>query len=234
MMILDVDALSSGYDTGDVLHGVSFRIGRGEIVGVIGRNGAGKSTLMRTIIGLLSTRRGRISFDGVDLTKLPAEERARHGLGYVPQGRHVFPSLSVQENLRTGRFIGGGARKLDFDLIYATFPILRERRRQLAGTMSGGQNEMLSIARALIAGPDLLLLDEPSDGVQPSIVQEIGDALLTLNRTKGLTIFVVEQNLELMQHIAQRAYVLDKGAVVAELTTEEVQNEDLLAGYLSI
>lgn len=233
-MILEVEALCSGYDTGDVLRDVSLGIGKGEIVGVIGRNGAGKSTLMRTIIGLLSTRRGRIGFAGADLTKLPAEERARHGLGYVPQGRHVFPTLSVHENLRTGRHIGGGKKKLDFDLVYSTFPILRERQRQLAGTMSGGQNEMLSIARALIAGPDLLLLDEPSDGVQPSIVQEIGDALLQLNRTRGLTILVVEQNLELMQHIAQRAYVLDKGAVVAELAAKEVQNEDLLAGYLSI
>jgi branched-chain amino acid transport system ATP-binding protein len=233
-MILEVENLCSGYDTGDVLRDVAISIGRGEIVGVIGRNGAGKSTLMRTIIGLLPSRRGRIGFAGQDVTQLPAEERARHGLGYVPQGRLVFPALSVHENLRTGRFIGGGRNRLDIDLIYSTFPILRERRKQLAGTMSGGQNEMLSIARALIAGPELLLLDEPSDGVQPSIVQEIGDALIMLNRTRGLTILVVEQNLELMQHIAQRAYVLDKGAVVAELAAEEVRNEDLLAGYLSI
>jgi urea ABC transporter ATP-binding protein UrtE len=233
-MILEIDSLRSGYDTGDVLRDVSLGIGRGEIVGVIGRNGAGKSTLMRTIIGLLPARRGRIAFAGADLTSFPAEERARHGLGYVPQGRHVFPTLTVHENLRTGRFIGGGRKALDFDLVYATFPILRERAKQLAGTMSGGQNEMLSIARALIAGPELLLLDEPSDGVQPSIVQEIGDALLGLNKSQGLSILLVEQNLELMQHIAQRAYVLDKGSIVSELAAVDIQNEDVLAGYLSI
>ena len=233
-MILETSGLWSGYDTGDVLRDVSMEMRQGEIVGVIGRNGAGKSTLMRTIIGLLQARRGQIRFGGDDLTRLPAEERARRGLGYVPQGRHVFPGLSVHENLRTGRFIGGGRKKLDFELVYATFPVLRERSRQLAGTMSGGQNEMLAIARALIAGPALLLLDEPSDGVQPSIVQEIGDALLTLNRTQGLSVLIVEQNLELMQHVAQRAYVLDKGAVIASLGGAEIQNDALLAEYLSV
>lgn len=232
-MILSTDGLWSGYDTGDVLRDVSIAMEAGEIVGVIGRNGAGKSTLMRTIIGLLRARRGRVLVGGENLTALPAEERARHGLGYVPQGRHVFPGLSVQENLRTGRFVGGG-KPLDFDLVYSTFPILRERARQLAGTMSGGQNEMLSIGRALIAGPRMLLLDEPSDGVQPSIVQEIGDALLALNRSRGLSILIVEQNLELMQHVAQRAYVLDKGAIVATLGRAEIQDESLLATYLSL
>ena len=232
-MILSVSALFSGYATGTVLHDLSIGMDKGEIVGVIGRNGAGKSTLMRTIIGLVAARRGSIIFKGEDLTRLRAEERARRGLGYVPQGRQIFPKLTVHENLRTGRFIGGG-RALDFDLIYATFPVLRERAKQVAGTMSGGQQEMLSIARALIAGPDLLLLDEPSDGVQPSIVQEIGDALITLNRTRGLSVLIVEQNLDLMQHVAQRAYVLDKGAIITTLSQDQVQDEALLAEYLSI
>lgn len=232
-MILSVEGISSGYDTGTVLRDVSISLERGEIVGVIGRNGAGKSTLMRTIIGLLTARTGTIRFAGEALTKLGAEERARLGLGYVPQGRQVFPRLTVHENLRTGRFIGGG-RALDFDLIYATFPVLRERARQMAGTLSGGQQEMLSIARALIARPSLLLLDEPSDGVQPSIVQEIGEALLTLNRTQDLSVLIVEQNLDLMQLVAQRACVLDKGEIVATLSQAEVQDEALLAEYLSI
>lgn len=232
-MILSVNAIASGYATGTVLHDLSIEMAQGEIVGVIGRNGAGKSTLMRALIGLLAARRGQIYFKDEELTQLRAEERARRGLGYVPQGRQIFPRLTVHENLRTGRFIGGG-RALDFDLIYATFPVLRERAKQMAGTMSGGQQEMLAIARALIAGPDLLLLDEPSDGVQPSIVQEIGDALTMLNRNRGLSVLIVEQNLDLMQHVAQRAYVLDKGVIVSHLNAEQVQDEALLAEYLSI
>jgi branched-chain amino acid transport system ATP-binding protein len=233
-MILRTEALWSGYAAGDVLRDVAIDVAPGEIVGVIGRNGAGKSTLMRTVIGLLRARRGRLHFSGTDVTTLPAEERARLGLGYVPQGRQVFARLSVEENLRTGMFVGGGRRPLDFTLVYATFPLLRERARQLAGTLSGGQQEMLAIARAMIAGPDLLLLDEPSDGVQPSIVQAIGEALLTLNRKRGLSILIVEQNLELMQHVTQRAYVLDKGAVVATLGADEIADEALLTSYLSI
>ncbi|MHB1872631.1 MAG: ABC transporter ATP-binding protein [Steroidobacteraceae bacterium] len=232
-MILSVDAVSSGYDTGTVLREVSLSMERGEIVGVIGRNGAGKSTIMRTVIGLLPARSGVIRFAGEDLTRLRAEDRARRGLGYVPQGRQIFPRLTVHENLRTGRFISGG-KALDFDLIYTTFPVLRERARQVAGTMSGGQQEMLAIARALIAGPALLLLDEPSEGVQPSIVREIGEALLTLNRSRGLSVLIVEQNLDLMQHVAQRAYVLDKGTIISTLSSEQVQDEVLLAEYLSI
>jgi ABC-type branched-subunit amino acid transport system ATPase component len=232
-MILSVEGVSSGYATGTVLRNVSISLEKGGLVGVIGRNGAGKSTLMRTIIGLLPARTGAIRFAGEEMTKLRAEERARRGLGYVPQGRQIFPRLTVHENLRTGRFVGGG-RTLDFDLIYATFPVLKERARQMAGTMSGGQQAMLSIARALIGGPALLLLDEPSDGVQPSVVQESGEALLTLNRTQGLSVLIVEQNLDLMQHVARRAYVLDKGAIVSTLGQEQVQDEALLAEFLSI
>lgn len=233
MTILAVESISSGYATGTVLRELSINVEPGEIVGVIGRNGAGKSTLMRTIIGLLPARQGSIRFVGKDITRLGAEDRARFGMGYVPQGRQIFPRLTVHENLRTGRHIGGGQR-LDFDMIYETFPILHERARQLAGTMSGGQQEMLSIARALIAGPSLLLLDEPSDGVQPSMVQEIGDALLKLNRSQRLTILIVEQNLDLMQHVARRAYVLDKGAIITTLGQSQVQDENLLSEYLSL
>lgn len=229
--MLSVTNLRSGYDAGDVLRDVSLSLVETEIVGVIGRNGAGKSTLMRTLIGLLKCRQGHIHFNGEDLAVLPAEERARRGLGYVPQGRHVFPELTVHENLRTGRFIGSA---LDFEQIYATFPVLKERRRQLAGTLSGGQQEMLAIARALIAGPQLLLLDEPSEGVQPSIVQEIGEALLTLNRERGLSVLIVEQNLDLMQHVTQRAYVLDKGGITAELDSSQIADEALLTEYLSV
>jgi urea ABC transporter ATP-binding protein UrtE len=233
-MLLAGEGLWSGYATGDVLRDVSVGLDEGEIVGVIGRNGVGKSTLMRTLIGLLPVRRGTVRLRGEDLTRLPAEERARRGLGYVPQGREVFPAMTVHDNLRTGTFIGGGGRKPDFDLVHGYFPVLRERARQLAGTLSGGQQEMLSIARALIAGPEILLLDEPSDGVQPSIVQEIGEAILDLNRSRGLSVLIVEQNLDLMQRVAQRAYVLDKGTIVATLDGGEVRDERRMAEHLAI
>ena len=233
-MLLACEGLWCGYATGDVLQDVSVRLDEGEIVGVIGRNGVGKSTLMRTLIGLLRARRGTVRLRGDDLTRLPAEERARRGLGYVPQGRDVFPAMTVQDNLRTGAFIGGGRRKPDFDLVHGYFPVLRDRARQLAGTLSGGQQEMLSIARALVAGPEILLLDEPSDGVQPSIVQEIGEALLDLNRSRGLSVLIVEQNVDLMQRVAQRAYVLDKGMIVAALDRGEVEDERRMADYLAI
>lgn len=233
-MLLSGEGLWSGYATGDVLQDVSVRLDDGEIVGVIGRNGVGKSTLMRTLIGLLPARRGTIRLRGEDLTRLPAEERARRGLGYVPQGREVFPAMTVHDNLRTGAFIGGGRTAPDFGLVHGYFPVLRERSRQLAGTLSGGQQEMLAIARALIASPGILLLDEPSDGVQPSIVQEIGEAILDLNRSRGLSVLMVEQNLDLMQRVAQRAYVLDKGMIIASLDSDEVRNEQRMAAYLAI
>jgi urea transport system ATP-binding protein len=232
--MLVAENLWSGYATGDVLRDVTVRLDRGELVGVIGRNGAGKSTLMQTLIGLLPARRGTVMLGEERLTRLPPEERARRGLGYVPQGRQVFPRMTVLDNLRTGTFIGGGRKPADFDLVHRYFPVLRERAKQLAGTLSGGQQEMLAIARALVSGPQILLLDEPSDGVQPSIVQEIGEAIVDLNRTQGLSVLIVEQNLELLQSVAQRAYVLDKGAIVDALDREQLQDAALLARYLAI
>ena len=232
--MLAIDGLWSGYATGDVLRGVSLSVGRGEIVGVVGRNGAGKSTLMRTAIGLLPTRRGSITLQGEPVGALPAERRARRGLGYVPQGRHVFPNLTVAENLRTGALAVAGRRATLHDLVHTYFPILRERAGQLAGTLSGGQQEMLAIGRALVGDPALLLLDEPSDGVQPSIVDQIGEAVVDLNRTRGLSVLLVEQNLELMQMTAGRAYALDKGEIVATLDRDQVRDENVLASYLAI
>lgn len=233
-MILEISELRSGYKTGDVLHGVSVGLDKGEIVGVVGRNGVGKTTLMRTAIGLLPARAGRIQLHGKDVTRLRAEDRARAGIGYVPQGRGMFGAMSVLDNLRTGCFVGNGRSKPQFDLVYSYFPFLKERGRQLAGTLSGGQQEMLAIARALIGGPDILLLDEPSDGVQPSIVEEIGDFLVDLNRTRGMAILIVEQNVDLMRRVAHRAHVLEKGHIVATLGGEEIRDGELLAGHLAI
>jgi len=225
--------LRAGYATGDVLQDVSIEVGTREIVGVLGRNGVGKTTLMRALIGLVSVRSGSILYRGGDITRQPANRRAALGIGYVPQGREVFAHMSVLDNLRMGQFVNR-AREFQPDEVYSYFPFLRDRSRQRAGTLSGGQQEMLAIARALVAGPDLLLLDEPSDGVQPSIVHDIGNFIVHLVEERPLGVLLVEQNIELVQRAAQRAYVMDKGRVVATLGKKELLNTELLASYLAV
>jgi urea ABC transporter ATP-binding protein UrtE len=231
--LIAANGLRAGYATGDVLQDVSIEVAPGEIVGVLGRNGVGKTTLMRALIGLLSVRSGSIIFRGEDITRRPANRRAALGIGYVPQGREVFAHMSVLDNLRMGQFINR-AREFRPDDVYGYFPFLRDRSRQRAGTLSGGQQEMLAIARALVAGPDLLLLDEPSDGVQPSIVHDIGNFIVRLVEQRPIGVLIVEQNIELMQRTAQRAYVMDKGRVVAALEKKELLNTELLASYLAV
>jgi urea ABC transporter ATP-binding protein UrtE len=232
--ILTIEGLRSGYATGDVLHGVGIEVASGEVVGVLGRNGVGKSTLMRTVIGLLPARAGRIRLKGEDITGESADRRARRGIGYVPQGREIFPHMSVRDNLRMGRFVKAHGGSFALDEVLGWFPFLRERARQRGGTLSGGQQEMLAIARALVSGPDLLLLDEPSDGVQPSIVQEIGDFLGALVRRKPIGVLLVEQNVDLMQTVAHRAYVMDKGRVVAAIARDELLDTERVARYLAV
>jgi urea ABC transporter ATP-binding protein UrtE len=234
MHVIATDGLRAGYATGEVLQGVSIHVDEAEIVGVLGRNGVGKTTLMRTLIGLLPARSGTIRFRGEDVTRLKANRRARYGIGYVPQGRDVFPHMSVIDNLRMGGFIKGLNGKPRLDLVHGYFPFLHERANQRAGTLSGGQQEMLAIGRALAGEPELLLLDEPSDGVQPSIVQEIGDFVVELNQKERLAVLIVEQNIDLIQKVASRAYVLDKGRVVRTLEREEIRNTERLAEFLAI
>jgi branched-chain amino acid transport system ATP-binding protein len=232
--ILTATDLRAGYGAGDVLQGVSISVEPGEAVGVLGRNGVGKSTLMRSLIGLLPARAGRIQFQGTDITAESADARARRGIGYVPQGREIFPHLTVLENLEMGRFVNAGKGSFALEQVYGWFPFLKERARQRGGTLSGGQQEMLAIARALVNGPSLMLLDEPSDGVQPSIVQEIGSFIAELVRTSPIGVLIVEQNIDLIQTAAQRAYVMDKGRVVATLTRDELQDTDKVADFLSV
>ena len=232
--VLQTRDLRAGYATGDVLQGVGIEIGLGEVVGVLGRNGVGKSTLMRALIGLLPVRGGAVLFNGQDIGRESADRRARRGIGYVPQGRDVFPAMSVLDNLRMGRLVNDGKVAPDFDLVYEYFPFLRERHNQRAGTLSGGQQEMLSIARAMICKPGLLLLDEPSDGVQPNIVEQIGDIILDLNLKRQLTVLIVEQNIDLVQKVASRAYVLDKGRVVRTLAKADLTDTERLAEVLAI
>lgn len=232
--LLEVRDVVAGYGSGDILQGVSLTIGRGEIVATIGRNGVGKSTLMKTIIGLLATRSGSIWFKKAAITDLRSDQRAALGMGYVPQGREVFPELTVEENLFMGESVNRAKEGPRYDLVYEYFPILRERRRQAAGTFSGGQQQMLAIGRALVGRPELLLLDEPSLGIQPSIVQEIGESLIRLNRDEGLSILLVEQNLGLIAHVSQRAYAMDKGRIVANLSADALKRREELAEHLAI
>ena len=233
-MLLSASDLRSGYATSDVLQDVGVTVEQGEVVGVLGRNGVGKTTLMKTLIGLLPARAGQIVFRDQDVTKLSADRRARLGIGYVPQGRGIFPQMTVRDNLRMGGLINASKKSLDFDLVFGYFPFLKERLTQRGGTLSGGQQAMLAIARALVSSPDLLLLDEPSDGVQPNIVEEIGEFIKSLNEEKGLTVLIVEQNIDLMQTVAKRAYALDKGRVVASVSHEDLMDTERVAAFLAI
>jgi urea ABC transporter ATP-binding protein UrtE len=232
--ILEVEGLRAGYATGDVLQGISITVASGEVVGVLGRNGVGKSTLMKAVIGLLPARSGTLRFKGDEITREGAHRRARRGIGYVPQGREIFPHMSVLDNLRMGQFVNQGAGDFNIQQVYDWFPFLRDRGRQRGGTLSGGQQEMLAIARVLVNGPELLLLDEPSDGVQPSIVEEIGGFITTLVQRRALGVLIVEQNIRLLQTVAQRAYVMEKGSVVDVLNREELRNTERVASFLAV
>ncbi len=234
MTLLKVQDIVAGYDTANVLRGVSLSLEPGEIVGVVGRNGVGKTSLMRAIIGLLPLRGGQVEFEGTDINGESADQRARRGIGYVPQGRGIFPQLTVLENLRMGAFLNAGGPPPDLAMAMEAFPFLKERLRQRGGTLSGGQQAMLAIARAVIRRPKVLLLDEPSDGVQPSIVQEIGEFLLRLQAEGSTAILLVEQNIELMQSTAGRAYALDKGCVTGVLSGSDLKDEMIIATHVVV
>ncbi len=227
--LLEIQGLRGGYGGKPVLQGVDFTVRQGEIVAIIGRNGVGKTTLLRTLMGLLPQASGTVRLRGMELARMPAHRRARAGIGYVPQGRDVFPRMTVEENLRVGE--RGPA---DYAAIYALFPILQERRKQPAGTLSGGQQQQLAIGRVLIGRPDLILLDEPSEGIQPNIVQDIGRIAVTLNRQTGVTIVLVEQNLDLIRATAQRGYVMDKGRITAELDAAALADGDTVRSHLAL
>ncbi|MCE7030542.1 ABC transporter ATP-binding protein [Jiella avicenniae] len=235
-ILLETMGLWAGYGGKPVLQGVDLSVRAGEIVAVIGRNGVGKSTLMKSLIGLLPSDRGSVLFQGEALDAMAAHRRARQGIGYVPQGRDVFPRMSVGENLLVGQSIGGGrsdaAARLD--AIYGYFPILKERRDQRAGTLSGGQQQQLAIGRVLMGGPSLILLDEPSEGIQPNIVQDIARIMVDLNRQTGITVVFVEQNLDMIRAMAERCYVMDKGRITAEIGRDALEDRDTVRRYLAV
>ncbi len=211
--MLTVERIQTFYGESHVLQDVSLRLGAGEAVALLGRNGAGKTTLIRSIVGFTAPREGRIRLDGREIQRLRPARIARLGIGLVPQGRRIFAPLSVVENLRLGARGDGAPGAWTLERVYTLFPRLRERARQGAGTLSGGEQQMLAVGRALMTNPRALLLDEPSEGLAPLVVREIGRVLAMLKR-EGLPILLVEQNFPLALRVADRVYVMSKGQIV--------------------
>ncbi len=219
-MLLAVEGLWSGYGEISILQGVDLTIGAGEIVAVLGPNGVGKTTLMRTLAGALKCHRGRISFDNRDVSRTPAHERARLGIGYVPQGREIFSQLTVLENLLVGLYAVNMSRER-VDTMLEEFPSLKPKLRDLGGSLSGGQQQILALARALIIEPKILLLDEPSEGIQPSLLDDISEILCRFKTKIGLSVLLVEQNLDFAGGLADRAYLMDIGRIRRQLEANE-------------
>src|SRR5690349_24328946 len=222
-MMLDVYDVRAGYGRVPVLHGVAFQLHEGEALGIVGHNGMGKTTLLKTLVGLLPAAGGRIALEEVDVTRWPAHARSRHGLAYVPQGRGILPGLSAHDNLRLAWT--GDAQETEqeaLERVVSLFPRLAPLLDRRGGALSGGEQQILAIARALVPNPWIVLLDEPSEGVQPSIVQEIGRILARLKQEAGLGIVIVEQNLDLVLDVADRIAVMERGRIAREFRADEV------------
>lgn len=233
--MLDVRGLESGYGGSRVLRGIDLQVAEGESIALLGRNGMGKTTLLKTLMGLLPVRRGEIRFAGQRLDGKRPEQVSRAGMAFVPQGREIFADLSVEENLLLGAMGRGGLGAAVPAEIYARFPILRERRGQRGGTLSGGQQQQLAIGRALAGAPRLLLLDEPSEGLQPSIVLEVAEALGRAAAEQGLTLITVEQNIDLALRVATRCLFIENGSIVAEAPSADLRRDPaVLHRYLAI
>ncbi len=232
--MLQISNANGGYKRVTIIRDCSLSVSKGEIVALLGRNGAGKSTLMKYTMGLVDTFGGSVSIDGNTLPQ-STSKRVKMGLGYVPQGRYVFPRLSVPENIAVAALACGHNRHESIDDAFEDFPILAEKKDALAGTLSGGQQQILSIARALATKPQVLLLDEPTEGVQPSIIEEIGEKLKRLNEERGLSILIAEQNLDFCLSIAKRAYILNNGSISHETTRDElIKNKTILHELLGV
>ena len=226
--MLSVSELDLFYGEAQALDGISLDVPSGELVALIGANGAGKSSLIRAIAGMEKPRAGKIRFRGQDITGNDSHVTASLGIGQVAEGRQIFPSLTVQENLEVGALLprARGSAKQSMQEVFALFPRLAERRRQTAGTMSGGEQQMLAIGRCLMSRPDLVLFDEPSLGLAPRVVQEVFHAIRLLNEEKGLTVLLVEQNVAASLRLAKRAYVLENGRIVMQGRGEDLLHDD--------
>jgi urea transport system ATP-binding protein len=231
--VLQVTTVNQFYGGSHTLWDVDLSVPAGSRTCLMGRNGMGKTTLLRCIMGLLPTAAGSITFDGVDLLKCSAEERARLGIGYVPQGREIFSHLTVEENLRVGLGIRKKSPRSIPERIFDLFPMLKQMLRRRGGDLSGGQQQQLAIGRALVLEPRLLILDEPTEGIQPNIVHEIGDIILKLNKEEGLTVLLVEQKLPFARRVASEFCILDKGRRVAGGAIHELTDQ-FVSAHLSV
>jgi len=229
--MLETRNLSAAYGQSVVLHGVDLAVAPGEIVAVVGRNGMGKSTLMKSLIGVMPKRSGEIMVDGVEVSTLPSHQRVARGLGYVPQGRQIFGTMTVEENIKTGLVVTGESKVPDE--IYSLFPILWEFRARRGGNLSGGQQQQLAIARALASNPKILLLDEPTEGIQPSIIKDIARLLREIRQLRNLCIVVCEQVLSFVLDVADRILVMENGRVVHTDIREHV-DEAKIASFLAV
>ena len=233
MSLLTVKTLNQSYGGSHTLWDVDFVVPQGSRMCLMGRNGMGKTTLLKCIMGLLPATSGEITFANTDIRALPAESRARLGIGYVPQGREIFPQLTVEENLRIGLGVRRGGPRAIPPQVFDLFPVLKQMRHRRGGNLSGGQQQQLAIARALVLHPKLLILDEPTEGIQPNIVHEIGDVILRLNADSGVTMLLVEQKLPFARRVASEFHILEKGRRVAGGPIHELDG-DLVRSHLSV
>jgi urea ABC transporter ATP-binding protein UrtE len=233
-MMLAVANLRASYGRIPILMGLNFAVQEGEFVGILGHNGMGKTTLLRTLIGHLPATGGQISFAGADITRLPPAARTRAGMGYVPQGREIFPTLSVHENLRMGCLLARQSERRTIESVLAAFPRLKPLLDRPGGALSGGEQQLLALARCLCSDPKLILLDEPTEGIQPSIIDEIVETLQDLRARRNLTIVLVEQNLKFIAALAQRVLVIQKGAITQEVAPSAISDQALVAEFVGI
>ncbi|KQQ45560.1 urea ABC transporter ATP-binding subunit UrtE [Methylobacterium sp. Leaf125] len=232
--ILTVDDLHSGYGRIPILGGVSLQVGEGAFVGILGHNGMGKSTLLRTLTGNLPAAAGSITFDGRDITRLSPTARARAGIGYVPQGREIFPALSVHENLRMGCLLSRDKEEAVIADILTLFPRLKAYLDRPGGALSGGEQQLLALARCLCGAPRILLLDEPTEGIQPSIIEEIIETLQAIGRQRGLTVLLVEQNLNFIASLSQRVLILQKGRITREVPPDVARDRAMIDEFVGM
>lgn len=232
--MLKIKQLTAGYGSAQILNGTNIHLRSKEVVALLGRNGVGKTTLLKSVMGIVPSTGGSIVLEDQDIASLPTHAIAKLGIGYVPQGRGVFDKLTVEENLRMG--LRACAKPTDEipAFLFEEFPILDERRNQVAGTLSGGQKQQLVISRALCSNPKILLLDEPSEGIQPNIVRDIGSFIRRLIQERDISMLIVEQNLELVQIASDRFEIMVKGEIVHSGANTEISNEDMLKEHLSV
>ena len=236
-IVLQLNNVESAYGPIKAIRGVSLKVNKGRIVTVLGSNGAGKTTILKTISGIIDPRKGTVEFKGDNITAMDPAAIVQRGLSHVPEGREVFPLLSVRDNLLMGAYTrrDGDAVARDVEQVYGYFPILRERASQDAGLLSGGQQQMLAISRALMAAPELMLLDEPSLGLSPLLTREIFDIVVRINRERGTTLLLVEQNAHMALNVADHGYVLENGRIVMEDSCDRLrEKEDIKEFYLGI